>query len=402
MSQHESSVNRILFVNQLLLALDEATAAMLRARSMQEVVHAIGEKTRSLGIGVLTFVLDEEQAHLHLSEYSVSREQAQKAQALLGTDFHKLRLPLIQALQEVVLERKSLFHHARQKILAPELQEFKPALDLLGNVILAPLYMGERPYGMLVFVGHNLEKSHIPAVNTFAHQVSLTLENIRLLEESHHRSEQLRALALYLQNAQEAERARLAREIHDEFAQVLTAMRMEIDWIKRHLPASNEAVLNRLQEIDLLVQETIQKVRHIAHQLRPGLLDDLGLLAAIEWQASEFTRHSGITCTLHLPAEEPALAQNQVTALFRILQEALTNVARHANATHVEIGVECTPRDVRLWIHDNGSGFTTEILDAPMSLGLLGMRERAEALGGTLSIHSEPGQGTTVEVTLPR
>ncbi len=396
--QAEESLRR---ANKLLLALDQATAAMLRACSTREVISVIGEKIVPLGIGIVAFVLEDDQQGLRLTHYSADPDLVRQARAILSAPPEQLHLPMTPALRRLIFNRENLFYRPGATVLEPELAPLVRVLDIAGNVILAPLYVGEQPHGMLAFLGKNLDESHIPAVSAFAHQASLVLENLRLLEESRRQSERLRALALYLQNAQEAERARLAREIHDEFAQFLTAMRMEIDWLRRHLSAGGENILARLEDMDLLTREAIEKVRHIARQLRPGLLDDLGLLAAIEWQAGEFSRHSGITYTLHLPKEEPPLTRDQATALFRILQEALTNVARHAGATHVDITVEHNQAEVCLRVRDNGRGIAGESLETFVSLGLLGMRERAEALGGTFLIHGKPGKGTTVEVRLP-
>ncbi len=396
--QVEESLRR---TNALLVALDQATEAMLQARSTEDVISAIGERLHPLGIGVVAFALSEDQTHLKPTHFSMGLEVVQEAEDIGSISAADFRLPLTPTLRQVVFDQENLLHQPEDPVVESELASLRPICQVLGTVILTPLNIGDKPYGMLAFVGKPLQPTHIPVLSTFAHQASLVLKNIRLLEESRHQSERMRALAQYLQGAQEAERARVAREIHDEFAQFLTAIRMEIDWLRRHLSPSGDEIRSRLEEMDTFVRQAIQQVRRIAHQLRPSLLDHLGLLAAIEWQAKEFSGYSGVACSLHLPDEEPPLDRTQTTALFRILQEALTNVARHSGATRVDIAVGCTPDTVRLRVSDNGVGISEEALERSMSLGLLGMRERAEALGGTLAVYPRPEGGTTVEVELP-
>jgi PAS domain S-box-containing protein len=215
--------------------------------------------------------------------------------------------------------------------------------------------------------------------------------------------EQLRALTTHLESVREEERARIAREVHDELGQALTALNMDLAWLRKRLPSA--AALAPLREkaaaMSALIAETIDSVRKIASALRPSMLDQLGLAAAIEWQAAEFQQRSGIACRLLMDPQDIVLDRQLSIALFRILQEALTNVVRHAAATQVVITLDKTDTEVRLAVEDNGKGITEDVQTAPGSFGILGMRERALALGGALQIGSKDGTGTTVSVWVP-
>jgi PAS domain S-box-containing protein len=213
--------------------------------------------------------------------------------------------------------------------------------------------------------------------------------------------EQLRALTARLQSVREEERARMAREIHDELGQALTAIKIDLASLVSELPAEQTQAL-RKQSIMKLIDETIQTVRRISTELRPGILDDLGLVAAVEWAAEEFQARTGTKCQISLPRADLALDPERATALFRIFQETLTNVARHAHATEVNVRLAYDRCDVSLEVRDNGKGISEEQLTAANSLGLLGMLERALLLGGELTISGVPGKGTTVRVRIPQ
>jgi signal transduction histidine kinase len=213
--------------------------------------------------------------------------------------------------------------------------------------------------------------------------------------------EQLRALAARMQTAREEERARVAREIHDELGQALTAIKIDLTALLPNVLADAGPNLQRQQAVFRLLDEAIHSVRRIATDLRPGVLDDLGLVAAIEWAVDEFQARTGIESHVSLPAEDLALNEQSATALFRILQEALTNVARHARATRVTVRLAQEDGDLALEVRDNGNGIREEQLASGRSLGLLGMRERATLFGGEFSIGSTPENGTTVTVRIP-
>ncbi|MGH2524908.1 MAG: sensor histidine kinase, partial [Anaerolineales bacterium] len=214
--------------------------------------------------------------------------------------------------------------------------------------------------------------------------------------------EQLRALSGRLQAAREEERTLMAREIHDRLGGDLTALKIDLAWLQSRVRGRNQnAMLVKLNTMSALLDDSIQAVRKIATELRPGILDDLGLIAAIEWQLNEFQARTGVACAFTTGLEDSPIDPDGTTTLFRILQEALTNIARHANATRVEVGLEPVPSYLVLSVRDNGRGINEAEINSSHSLGLLGMRERARLQAGDLQVAGRPGQGTTITVRLP-
>jgi PAS domain S-box-containing protein len=209
---------------------------------------------------------------------------------------------------------------------------------------------------------------------------------------------ELQALNAQLQRVREEERTSLARELHDQLGQSLTAIRIDLAGLKSTPDRDQQS--QRIDAISALVDETIRTVRRISTQLRPGILDDLGLVAALEWAAEEFQSRTGIPCEVTLPETNPAIDAERATALFRIFQETLTNIARHAGATEVTVVLSQQSGHIVLEVRDNGRGIGENRLSGSGSLGILGMRERALLLGGEFLI-GNPGGGTTVRVRIP-
>ncbi len=218
------------------------------------------------------------------------------------------------------------------------------------------------------------------------------------LQESH---ERLRSLSAHLQTITEEERKALAREIHDELGQALTALKMETGMLEKRLGDSGAGMKERLAQMNGLIGDTIQTVKRLTAELRPGILDDLGLSAAVEWQAEEFMKHTGIQCTVVCSPQEIIVAQDVSIVAFRLFQETLTNVARHAEAQSVHASLEEEEGLLQLIVADDGIGISSESIEQPASFGILGMRERVLAIGGTLEISGETGKGTTVKAILP-
>ncbi len=225
-------------------------------------------------------------------------------------------------------------------------------------------------------------------------------ERRRMENELRESREQLRALAAHVEQVREEERVRIAREIHDELGQSLTCMGMDLAFLERQLTAADAKAKERIAALNELVRETIQTVRRISAELRPSILDDLGLAAALDWLAHDFEERTGIHCRVTSPEEIPISAE-RATTVFRICQEALTNVARHSSAKQVEIQVSHGGNRLDLRVCDDGRGISTDEVQRPGSLGLLGMRERAGLLGGSMEVRGEPGKGTTVVLSLP-
>jgi len=214
--------------------------------------------------------------------------------------------------------------------------------------------------------------------------------------------EQLRALAERLQWVREEDRKKVARELHDQIGQILTAIKMDMTWITRHLPQTETAALARLAESIQLLNDGVKTVRTICSGLRPGVLDDLGLAAAIEWQAGEFASRNGIQCEVTVPPVDLHLDGDRATATFRIFQECMTNVIRHAQAKSVHVDLVQEDENILLVVQDDGIGFIESGLSNGLgSLGLLGMKERAQFCGGNVHIASSPGNGTRVTVRVP-
>ncbi|MCF7972613.1 MAG: PAS domain S-box protein [Phycisphaerae bacterium] len=211
----------------------------------------------------------------------------------------------------------------------------------------------------------------------------------------------LRELASHLESAREMERTRIAREIHDELGQSLTALKMELHWCIKRLPQDNQELVEKAKTLPGLVDANVHLVQRISSELRPGLLDHLGLSAAMEWQTGQFQERTGIPCDIICEPSDIILDQARSTALFRILQETLTNIIRHADATRVEIVLREKDGGVELTVTDNGKGITEQEISDPKSFGLMGIKERLYSLGGSVTISGSKDKGTTVWVSVP-
>ena len=217
--------------------------------------------------------------------------------------------------------------------------------------------------------------------------------------------EHLRFLAAHMETLRENERTRIAREVHDELGQMITGLRMDLAWIEKRLAgltdqAVREPLAGKARSMFELLDHLVKAVRKITSELRPAVLD-LGLSAALDWQAREWQERTGIRCEILTPASPVILPEELGTALFRIFQETLTNAARHAQATRVQGRLSLEEGWVTLEIRDNGQGITADQQRQTKSFGLLGMKERANILGGACTIQGTPGQGTTIQVRLP-
>jgi PAS domain S-box-containing protein len=221
-------------------------------------------------------------------------------------------------------------------------------------------------------------------------------------EEALRRSrEELRNLAAYRETAREEERTRIAREIHDLLGQDLTALKLDVAWLRQRLPAGEELLARKADAMMSILDATAQTVRRISRELRPALLDDLGLVEAIALHVQEFRERTGIACEFLPSGGEPVMGREPAIALFRIAQEALTNVARHAGAKRVSVVLDSGDGEATLRVSDDGRGIRPEELTGSKSFGLMGIRERVGGLRGTVSITGMPGEGTTVIATIP-
>jgi signal transduction histidine kinase len=239
----------------------------------------------------------------------------------------------------------------------------------------------------------------------------LTRANMRLRQEIKNRQQaekelresqkQLRGLATHLEFVREEERSRIALDIHDELGQSLTALKMDLSWLRKRLQKGQEALSEKAAAMSGLIDTTVRKVQRIASDLRPGLLDDLGLVSAIEWQTKDFQDRAGIECRISADLKNIMLDKDRSTAVFRVFQETLTNIARHADATEVEVNLNATPDELFLEVKDNGKGITSGEINDPLSFGLMGIRERVNFWGGRVNIRGIKNKGTKVTVSIP-
>jgi signal transduction histidine kinase len=299
------------------------------------------------------------------------------------------------------------------------------------SVMVVPLVTRGHTLGAITLVvsaesGRHYTEADLVLAEELARRAALAVDNARLYTEAQQLNAELEArvlertaelqatnaqleasraqllrLAIHEQTAREEERTRLAREIHDELGQDLMGLKMDLAWLQKHTPPEQKGLWQKLRAMSDLVDTTIQHMRRLATELRPGILDDLGLLAAIEWQLQEFEKRTGVRSRFITNVGEVALDADETTTFFRILQETLTNVARHARATQVKVSLDQERDYVTLRVQDNGRGITEGEAAGLQSLGLLGMRERVTLRSGDFHIQGRSGQGTTVVVRLP-
>lgn len=285
---------------------------------------------------------------------------------------------------------------------------------LLGNSVFL------RRLGALVAATQRLAEGDLKARSGLTHQsdelghLAKTFDgmaqSLELREHEHQEAEarirssedQLRRLQAHVQQVREEERLSLAREIHDHLGQALTALKIDLSWLRKRGGSIDPAIMqDKLDGMAEIIDDAMNTVHHVASELRPRILDDLGLAEAIEWQTEEFSKRTGIVCDVALGDDDLALSPEQSTALFRIFQEALTNVARHAGATEVTVSLDRSAEGVSLLVADNGRGIRLEEIENRLSYGLLGIRERAYSLGGEVEIKGEAGSGTRLKVSIP-
>lgn len=271
---------------------------------------------------------------------------------------------------------------SRQKVQWEEVTHY-PAGTRTGIVSVTPVFDDEGTCIRLVGTLHDIT------------------ELKKAAEELSHSYEEIRLLATHLQDVREDERTAIAREIHDELGQLLTALKMEVSWLRKIDTLSAEQVGRRVTSVNSLLDGAINTVRNISAELRPSILDDLGLVEALAWQSREFEKRYGIPVTFTTNTPEVQLPKDVATALFRVFQEALTNVARHAGAHRVDATLALSPDDLTLQVSDDGIGFEQELIATRKTLGLTGIRERLAAINGQFQLQTAPGRGTTVTAKAP-
>ena len=360
-----------------ILIVDDDSASLM---AMEEVLRSLGSRlvTARSGEEALRRVLDEDFAAILMD----------------------VRMPGIDGFTtaRMIRERKRsrytpiIFLTAAQEDLASMFRGYQAgAVDYIVKPVIPEVLRSK----LAVFVGlHDMNRM----LNAELAERAMTEQRLRTSEEN------LRALASHLQSVREEERIHIAREIHDELGQALTALKFDIATLAKGCKTDDsETVAEKSQASAHAIDRIINSVRRISSGLRPEVLDEIGLGAAIDWQAREFQRRTGIRCLVELPPRFVDPDKDRSTAIFRIFQELLTNVARHANATRVEVKLEEQEdgNGLHMTVVDNGRGIKSAELESPTSLGFLGLRERVLAFAGSLDVIGEEGQGTTVSVTIP-
>lgn len=246
---------------------------------------------------------------------------------------------------------------------------------------------------------HALKTHQVDAIVGDRHIMVVRLKEAE--EQLDNSRDQLRALAERLQSIRENERAVIAREIHDEFGQTLTALELGLSWLARKATPGQQPLQKKIGSLSALVTTMMQSVQRIAEELRPGVLDELGLLKTLQSEAREFKGHTGIPCVFMTNMRKAKFDRAGSIAIFRIVQAALTNVARHARASKARVVLRKSKHELTLTVKDNGIGIRARLVSDRNSLGIIGMRERAIALDGTLSLSGSRGKGTTLRVRIP-
>jgi signal transduction histidine kinase len=268
-----------------------------------------------------------------------------------------------------------------------------------------PILIGTKVVGVMEFFSPKAvepDPQMLAIMAQIGTQLGRVLERKQAQDESEHSQDQLRKLYHRLEQVREEERTRTAREVHDHLGQVLTTIKLELSLLSNKLLDNNPAVKKSAKQLLEMSDNAIQTVKKISMDLRPPILDDLGIGEAIVWQTREFTRRTGIQCKFEDDLGDFELDLKRSTTLFRIFQETLTNIVRHARATEVCVTLYHNDGTVTLKVQDNGCGISSRQVSNVRSLGLLGMRERAMVWGGNMLIRGIPNGGTTVNINIQK
>ncbi len=287
------------------------------------------------------------------------------------------------------------------KVIDPEQLKNDPVrfdLLLLGQSVLRERKMRQKD-GTIIEVEANVKMLPDGRILAIARDITERKRSKDELEQSY---KAIRQLTEHIQNIREIERTHIAREIHDELGQQLTVLKMDVSWIINELALPDDnSIKQKLQSLIALLDNTLSSVRRISSELRPSLLDDMGLVTAMQWHLKEFEKRSAIRTLFEKPQEEISLPDNIKTGLYRIFQESLTNVARHANAKRIDVSLQLINGELILQIEDDGRGFNKEEAVNKNTLGILGMEERSFMMGGHYMVSTEPGKGTLITVSVP-
>lgn len=300
------------------------------------------------------------------------------------------------------------YGYTKEEFLHMNIKDLRPPEDIprfLERAITAAkgslgIWRHKKKDGAIIHVeiiAHDITYQDKPARLALANDMTEKLAAEERLQQSY---KEIRMLASHIEQVREEEKIKIAREIHDELGQQITSLKMDVSWLSKKPELKSGPIAGKVKEIMDMLDETVKTVRRIATELRPGILDHLGLVAAMQWQSQEFEKRTGIKTVFHCDQEDISLPANLSTGFFRIFQESLTNVTRHAQASEVSAYLGTANGEITLKVSDNGKGFDVSAIGHKRTLGLLGMKERAMMMGGKYDLISEPGKGTTVIISV--
>jgi PAS domain S-box-containing protein len=398
--------------NRLVTSLSRVATQLQTSLEADQIMHTLGDELAKLDLTCLIGVIDKEAGETEIAYMSIPNALAEEADRLTGETSRHLRFPTDQlsALRLAIREGSPVF---LDRLTATALELFPgvprhllaKAFELIGlgectPAILLPMHKTGKVEGFLGVWGPGLQEGDGQIFSIFASQVAIALENAHLFTLVQEGRSRLQALAHRQVEAQELERRHIARELHDQIGQILTGLKLTLE-MSHHL-APKQARQN-LIEAQGAIDELLAKVRELSLELRPSMLDDLGLLPALKWHFERYSSQTGVQVRFHHGGLEGERFGSEVeTATYRIVQEALTNVARHADIGQVDVDISADRQAVHMRIEDAGMGFDAHhVHSSGTSGGLSGMRERAVALGGQFQLESEPGSGVQLKVSLP-
>jgi len=341
------------------------------------------------------------------------RESEQKYKMLFENNPLPMWMFTLPERKVIEVNKAALSHYeyTREEFLNLNVLDLRPDEDkplfieetktFVGGLRTAGVWRHKKKSGQVIYVEifrDDIIYEGQPVRLVLANDISEKFKSEQKLKESY---EELRTLASHLQDIREEERAVIAREIHDELGQQITGLKMDVSWIYKRLQTEDKAIHQKIKNILELLDETVKTIRKIATELRPSILDDLGLVDALQWYSLEFEKRYKIPVSFQTTVDELTLSKNVAIGLFRIYQESLTNVARHSGASFVKSKITVNNSVLELSIEDNGKGFDASFINKKKTLGLLGMKERTIMMGGTYVISSKPGEGAIVMISVP-
>jgi signal transduction histidine kinase len=397
--------------NTLIASLARMAVRVQKSLDPQQVMETLGAELKSLEIDSVVALSEPQEFALSVRYVSFDRTVVELLERLTGEPMHGFRVPRerVPVYGELVRRKEPLYVRDVIPLAEASLSHLPSALiertiELIGlvqgsSVILLPLTVEDRVLGFLAVVGKDLREDAVPAFSIFASQVAICLENARLFEELRVAQNSLGSLSRQLVEAHETERRTLARELHDEIGQLLTGLNLSLEACLR---SDGDGIKARLSKGLALSSELLGRVRDLSLALRPAMLDDLGLVPTLLWHFEQFTGQTGVRVAFERSHLEGRLDPKIETAAYRIIQEALTNVARHAKVHEATVRLWADEQVMGMQIQDHGLGFDAQsVLSRCTTSGLIGMRERTTALGGHLVVESRPGTGTCVTAELP-